>query len=143
MCPRLRRGLLAAALTLAPLPAAAACTVDTRPVSFGVVDVAKISFSTGRIDIFCDEAVAVSVALAGSGGQRSMIGPNGARLVYELFTDATYRRVWGDGEGNGAPVQTSVAAGTRQRLTVYGVVPAQPGVPPGQYSSQLVVNVTF
>ncbi len=143
MHPRLTAVLLAAASVLPPLSARAACTLDAQPVNFGVVEVTRVSFSTGRIDIVCDETVAVSVALAGNGGQRAMVGPSGARLVYELFTDATYRRVWGDGQGRGVPVQTTVAAGERRRLTVYGVVPAQPGVPPGQYSSQLVINITF
>ncbi len=144
MCTRLRGGLLAAGLGLLAIPAHAACTVDARPVSFGAVDVARVTFSTGHIDVFCDEATIVSVALTGTaGGQRAMTGPGGSRLVYELFTDATYRRVWGDGQGNGSPVQASVAAGGRQRLTVYGVVPAQPGVPAGQYAGQLVIAITF
>ncbi len=143
MRARLSPGLLIAAWLAVVLPARAACIVDARPVSFGTVDVSRVTFSTGRIEILCDEAVTVAVALSGEGGQRAMIGPGERRLVYELYTDATYRRIWGDGQGRGVPVQAAVAAGERRRLTVYGVVPAQPGVPAGRYAAQLVISVTF
>ncbi len=143
MRPRLTAGLSLAAFLLVVPPLHAACTVDARPVDFGAVDVTRVTFSTGRIDVACDVAVAIAVTLSDGGAQRAMLGPGGARLVYELYTDATYRRVWGDGQGRGTPVQATVAAGESLRLNVYGVVPAQPSVPEGRYTAQLVISVTF
>ncbi len=144
MRARLNPGLLIPAWLAVALPAQAACVVDARPVTFGVVDVSRVTFSTGRIEILCEEAVTVAIALSSTaGGQRRMIGPGDRGLVYELYTDATYRQVWGDGRGRGVPVQAAVAAGERRRLTVYGVVPAQPGVPAGRYAAQLVISITF
>jgi len=133
------------AILLLPAPLQAGCTVDVRPLAFGVVDLGSINHARGTIVIQCDVETDVSVALtSGFGGsQRAMVGPNGARLVYEIFSSLQTLQVWGDGNGYGEPVQVHLQAGERRTLTAYGVVPAQPSVPEGTYSDQLIVVLTF
>ncbi len=145
----MQRGVTVALLGLAgcciPAIVHAACTVDSRPLTFGIVDLGRISFSTGRIEVTCDETTAFTVTLRSSGnsGPRAMTGPAGARLIYEIFTSPSYTLVWGDGSGRGVPVQAQAQAGVPLRLDAYGVVPAQPSVPPGNYTDQLIITLTF
>jgi spore coat protein U-like protein len=125
--------------------AAAACTVDTRPVAFGIVDVTRTTKSNGRVSVSCSIPTDVEVGLtSGSGpGQRAMIGSGGGRLTYELFTDATRQEAWGDGSGNGAIVQLTNVGEEPQTREIYGEVPRQDPVPPGAYTDSLTVVVSF
>ena len=130
---------------LLPGPARAGCTVDAQPLAFGIVDVGDISYGRGTIIVECDVATDVAITLTGSfgGSRRAMVGPNGARLVYEIFKSLRTLEIWGDGNGHGQPMQLHIEPGERRSLTVFGVVPAQPGVPAGTYSDQLVVVLSF
>ncbi len=132
-------------ILLLPAPLRAGCTVDAQPLAFGVVDLGAINHGRGTIVIECDVETEVSVALASGfgGSQRAMVGPNGARLVYEIFSSLQTFQIWGDGSGHGQPVRVHLQAGERRTLTAYGVVPAQPSVPEGTYSDQLIVVLSF
>jgi len=142
---RLRAALVPLALAAAT-PAHAACTVDVVPLHFGTVRLDSITWSRGRVGVSCDVAATVEVALspgAGSYAMRAMVGPRGARLHYQIYTDQRTYRVWGDGSGGSATVTASVPAGGRIELTLHGMVPAQVGVPEGSYSDSLTVTLIF
>lgn len=136
--------LLAVVAALATSPAAA-CTVDVTPLDFGVVDVRKITPTTGRIDLECETTTVADIALSGSvsGGFRSLVGPGGKVIRYLIASDSGFRRPWGDGGATGEPVRVAVHGGQRTRVPVYGLIPAQPGVPEGDYTDHLVVTVTY
>lgn len=145
-----RLTLILAALPLVGLPLAAgdalaACSVDTRPVAFGVVDVTRTEEGTGEITLSCSITTNVEVGLTSSSGpgERAMLGPGDGRLTYELFTDASRQLAWGDGNGNGATVSANDVGEEGRRLTIYGEVPRQDAVPPGAYSDSLTVVVNF
>jgi spore coat protein U-like protein len=146
-----RLTLVLASLPLAALQLAtgitgvAACQVDTKAVAFGVVDVTRGTESRGEIAVSCPITTDVEVGLASGSepGQRAMLAPGGGRLTYELFTDATRQRAWGDGSGNGATVSASDVGEDVVRLPIYGEVPQQDPVPPGAYTDSLTVVVTF
>lgn len=144
----MRNPLIPAAL-LVLLPAAApparACTVDIRPLAFGIVDLSRINRNQGEIRLLCETTTIAEVAISGtvSGGLRPLQGPQGRTIWYQIAADSGFRRPWGDGGAGGDPVRVAVNGGTRTTLTVYGVVPAQPGVPEGDYTDQLVVTVTY
>lgn len=133
------------ALQLTAGPARAACQVDTVPVAFGIVDVTRTTDTTGEITLSCSITTDVEVALEGSSapGQRSMAGPGGARLTYELYTDASRSQAWGDGGGNSATRSANSVGEDTRRLTIYGRVPRQDAVPAGAYSDSLTVVVSF
>lgn len=135
--------LTSACLLLAD-SAHAACQVDTKPVSFGVIDVANRNDSNGEIVLNCSVSTSFAVGLSSDGApnERSMIGPNGGRLAYDLYTDSTRAARWGDG-GGGSEVTGSSDGESASRFTIYGRVPSQKPVPPGSYSDVLTVSVAF
>jgi len=137
--------LPAAAVCLATGIAFAACQVNTRPVAFGDVDVTRATDTTGEVVLSCTITTDVDVALASGAtpGQRYMSGPNGGRLTYELYTDASRSVEWGDGSGNGRTVPANNVGEESRRLTIYGRVPQQNAVPPGAYTDSLTVLVSF
>lgn len=64
-------------------------------------------------------------------------------INYNLYTDSSYGKVWGNTIGSDTVQKTSGAAGTNVPFTVYGRVPAQAGVPAaGQYSDTVQIVVT-
>lgn len=143
--------LVLATLPIAGLPlvagdARAACTVDTQPVAFGVIDVTQTTESRGEIALSCSITTNVLVGLASASappGQRSMAGTNGRRLTYELYTDASRTAAWGDGNGAGAAVPANNVGEDTRRLTIYGEVPRQDPVPAGDYTDSLTVVISF
>ena len=132
-----------AALGLA-WPALADCTVALSPVSFGVIDPTGETSGTGEVVVRCDVAGSFSVAIAGGGsGTRRMTGPGGSRLDYRLYSDSGRSIPWGDGLSQGAPVGAASDGQGPRRLTIYGTVPKQSGVAPGEYADSIQVTLAF
>ena len=132
-----------AELLLAPSPAAAVCTVQATPVAFGVMNLGGQTYGKGAVTVDCDAAASFTVGLAsGSGSERAMTGPGGAKLGYRLYRDATHAVEWGDGSGSPAVGGTSDG---RQpvKLTIYGVIPFRQSVPEGAYADALLVTLAF
>ncbi|HET6522222.1 MAG TPA: spore coat protein U domain-containing protein [Geminicoccaceae bacterium] len=143
--PLMRRGLpslLALALWLCPAGARAACQVALQSVVFGSINVLQNNLGNGRVDVTCTAATSFQVGIPGADGDglRTMTGPGGALLDYYLSSQAGFGTLWGDG--------ASAVSGTNNgsqptSLIIYGVVPQQPGMPPGAYAAQLFVTLTF
>lgn len=129
---------------LVGVSAHAACQVDTKPVTFGIVDVANRNDSNGEIVLNCSMNTSFAIGLSSDDGpnERSMVGPNGGRLAYDLFTDRTRATRWGD-SGGGSEVAGISDGESANRFTIYGRVPSQKPVPPGSYSDVLTVSVDF
>jgi spore coat protein U-like protein len=72
-----------------------------------------------------------------------MTGPGGATLDYRLFSDSGWSIPWGDGLAEGQPVAAGSDGQNPQCLTIYGAMPAQSGVPPGEYVDSVEVTLTF
>ena len=124
----------------------ALCSVELSPVAFGVVDTTQRSTGTGEVVVRCDAAADFDVTISSggaAGGTRRMNGPGGSRLDYRLFSDAGRSVPWGDGGSAGGPVAGSSDGSAPRRLTIYGEVPAQPGVEAGDYLDSLEVTLTF
>jgi len=125
--------------------ARAACQVDTKPVTFGVVDVANRNDSTGEVVLNCSISTSFAIGLSsnGSAPTRAMSGPNGGRLAYDLYSDRSRSTRWGDGGGDGSRVTGSSNGESTNRITIYGRVPSQKPVPPGAYSDAVTITVDF
>jgi spore coat protein U-like protein len=134
-----------ATILLVPLSGRAECSVELSPVTFGTVDTRENSRGTGEVVVRCDAASGFQIAIsgAGSGGTRRMDGPSGSRLDYRLFADAARAVPWGDGGSLGAPVAATSDGNNPRRLTIYGEIPAQSGVPAGEYVGSLQVTLAF
>jgi spore coat protein U-like protein len=140
---RLAAAAMRALLLAAPAGAAqAACQVAVDPVAFGTIDPTRESTGTGRVVVTCDAATATSVALSAPGGGRTLAGPGGAAIFYELYQDVARTTRWGDG-GFRPARGASVGSTEPSRLTIYGVIPSQTGVVPGGYLDHLQVTLTF
>lgn len=152
---------LAVAPTLALAQAGSGCnnsSVTAQPVAFGNYNPVSPmpSPGLGTIDVQgsgCGNnanpsvAIALSAGSSGNAAARSMSGPAGARLAYNLFVDAAYTQVW-PASPTSAPRFTLLPApgnGNRQvRVPVYARIPAgQTNLRPGAYSDLIVVEVIY
>ena len=130
--------------------AEAACTISTTAVSFGSYNVfnASATTSTGTVTYRCgnsDHNITITISTGSSGSFANRTMKKGAEaLTYNLFMDAAFASVWGDGSGttttyhiNNPPNNTDVP------LTVYGRVPALQDVSAGSYSDTVIATVNF
>lgn len=125
---------------------ALACTVSATSLQFGLIDplASGDTVSSSIVTVRCDAAASYVISLstgAGSYAQRYM--ENGSnRLVYNLYSDASFSNIWGDGTGGSQTVNGTTLGGSRE-YSVYGRVPHQPAAVPGTYVDSIVVTVTF
>ena len=157
--------LIASAAVLTVSPAAAAttsstlnvdatvtanCTVSTSAIDFGDVDPLSGSNvdGTGGITVTCTSGTGwTATAGVGTGSGASFASrrmADGSNLLnYNLYTNAGRTIVWGDDSGSTDPL-TGTGNGSAQNVTVYGRVGSgQTTVPPGDYSDDISVTVTY
>ncbi len=139
--------LLTCVMTAASIGVRAAkCTVSTSGLSFGSYNVFSTvdDTITGSIIVNCTNNAAYTIALSsGSGTYSSRSMTSGTHtLSYNLFLDATYLTVWGDGSA-GTSIFNGVGTGANAATTVYGRIPARQNAAVGSYSDVLTVTVTY
>ncbi len=134
------------------------CTVATTNVAFGTYS--PLAFgntdTTGTIKVDCGGVVgllipfniALSAGSSGTYANRQMKSGSNA-LAYNVYTDASYTSVWGDGSSATQMVSAGVtldALGLApgQTFYVYGRIPGrQITAVPGSYADSLNVTVTY
>jgi spore coat protein U-like protein len=140
------------------IPALCTCTLATTNVAFGTYS--PLAFgntdTTGTVKVDCGGVVgllipfniAISAGSSGSYANRQMKSGSNA-LAYNLYTDASYTTVWGDG---GSATQLISAGVTldllglapAQNFYIYGRIPGrQLSVVPGVYSDTINVTLTY
>ncbi|MBK9161992.1 MAG: spore coat protein U domain-containing protein [Nitrosomonadales bacterium] len=134
------RMLLACALLTGTLTAqaAAVCTVQTTPLSFGSY-LGNALTSTATITTTCDLPAVVTVEMDKGGGaslSSRVMSSAASQMSYNLYTDATHQVIWGDGTSG-----TQTVTGTN--LTVYGLIPANQTVAAGNYGDTVVVTISY
>lgn len=126
---------------------AANCTVTSNTLGFGnysVFNNTPVS-STGTIDVKCSPGntnytIALNNGLYGTIANRKMRNSNSNdELSYNLYIDATYSTLWGDGVGGGVTISGS----NPSRFTVYGRIPPLQDVGIGSYADSVTVTVNF
>ena len=144
--------LAAIVIVLAPAIAEAQlglnCTISTTPVAFGDYNVlsATPKTTTGSVTIQCTLGVNIIITLGR--GSSSTFDPrtmrNGAEVLnYNLYREATYQNIWGDGTG-GTQSHTAVATVLfPTTVTVYARLPAGQNVAAGSYSDSVVATIIF
>ena len=157
-----RTALAAALLAAAPMAFAAtdtdtmtvsieienACTVDAQDMAFGAQsDLSAGLNSSADVTVDCTNQGAINVAFsAGSSGDfanRTMQGPSGATIDYQLYDAATGGAVLGDGTGT-TTTFAGTSTGGAQTFTVYGEVPGGQGAKPvGNYSDAITATLTY
>ena len=142
--------VLAAALCAAAAPVEGACSVSATPVSFGVYDVFQASptDSTGTVTYRCgntDHHITITISSGSAGTFTPRTLRSGAdTLGYNLFRNAAFTEVWGDGAGATAtyfivnpPNNQDVV------LPVYARIPAGQDARAGTYGDSVVVTVEY
>lgn len=138
-----RLAIAAMVLVVTPL-CAATCSLSTQGVSFGNYDFLSSQNlgAVGNISVTCDVSASYTIALSPGGGtyaSRSL--SNGSyHLAYNLYTDAAYTTIWGDGSSGTSIISGS---GTIGSYSVYGSSPAGQNPYVGSYSDAIIVTLTF
>jgi spore coat protein U-like protein len=160
---RWRHGILlvATGATLLPLVADAAvsCSVTATGPAFGVYNPlsATPTYANSTVQVSCTllsgGATTLNLVSSYSTGasssyalRRMLSGAN--TLNYNLFYDAAYTQIRGDGTGGsqtgGATLNLTSAAPTQTANgTIYGRIPAGQDVAAGSYADTIVVTITY
>lgn len=138
-------------MTMSWLPkASAACSVNNPSLVFGSFNPLSDNTvdSTGTITVDCDASTSYTIALSpGSSGTYNprRMSSSGNTLEYNLYTDAGYSQIWGDGTGGSFTVDGGSALLGSRNHTVYGRIPlsTQLGASVGSYTDSITVTITY
>jgi len=153
-------GLCAVLVCGGPAWAAPTCGITATPMVFGNYDPLSGSpvLLTSTVTVTCITlsapiaAIPYTLSLGASQTSgtmsRSLAGPLGARLQYNLYTSAGRTVVWGNGSGGTQTVGSSVTpAGlgipATKGHTVHGRLPAQQNVRVGAYADSVIVTIDY
>jgi len=129
---------------------AASCTVSSSGVNFGSFSPLTDTSvdSTGSITVNCTEVSSYSITLStGSGtySQRRMVA-GGYYLYYNLYRDAAFQQIWGDGNSGSYTVSLNDPVNSQNNLhPIYGRIPlsSQRAAHVGTYSDTITVTVSY
>lgn len=124
------------------------CTVAATNVAFGAITPAATGTAPaqGTITSTCTKNTPYNLAInAGSGtiAARSMAGTSGNtdKLLYNLYTDNTYTKVWGTTVGSDTVAVTG--DGTAQTSTIYGRLDLNQYIKADNYADNLTVTINY
>ena len=151
--------LALAALLVAPAAGAAVtCTASAVGVAFGVYNplATTPTTSAGSILVTCTSTnngtttvnLTASYSTGSSGTYATRTMRSGSNVLnYNLYFDAAYTQVRGNGTGGTQAGTATLSLGRNQTGsasgTLYGRVPAGQDVAPGVYSDTITVTVTY
>jgi spore coat protein U-like protein len=149
-------GLLALPVTGHAQSLVASCTVGSSAAAFNVYSPLNASptTTTATVSVSCNAPVQLLVAYtislspgsSGSVAARTMRNGTWA-MSYQLYSNATYTTIWGDGTGGSQTVSDgfllSVGGPVARNYTAYGKIPALQNVGAGSYLDTINVLVTY
>ncbi|MFZ1098249.1 MAG: spore coat U domain-containing protein [Steroidobacteraceae bacterium] len=128
------------------------CTASATGVSFGTYSLLSGTplTSTGTVTVNCSGATKISgnnsVTVSLSTGQSGTFTARslGTGFSYNLYQDAAYSEIWGDGTGVSTQYTGSITNGQNSfSATVYGEIPARQNPAPGSYTDSITVTVNY
>jgi len=144
--------LAGACVCPAAYAAIASCTVTASGVVFGVYTPLQAGSldSNGTINIACTgvsgrNTITIDLSTGVSNNYLTRTLVAGAfTLNYDLYLDAAYTQVWGNGTGGSAQATARIRRRTpNATLTVYGAVAARQDPAPGSYTDNITVSVNY
>ncbi len=132
----------------------ATCSATANPLNFNtyVPGNGNVTANT-TINVKCTNGTAYTVALNGGSTSGGTIGQrlmaNGTNtLQYNLYTNATWTTLFGDGTTSGSKTDGGTGAGTAtvQSYTVYGQLPdntTNQAAIPGTYADTIQVTIAY
>ncbi len=129
---------------------ASACLVSATTLNFGTYSPSSATALTGTstVSVNCTSGSPYTTSLnVGSGGgaftARTLLSGSNT-LDFNLYKDAAYTQVWGDGTGSTFTVAgTGSGLLTANTITVYGQIPISQDKPVGTYTSLITVTVSY
>lgn len=137
--------LIALCALLYSAQVSANCSLSAEPLSFDAYDVFDTSptLGVGHVTVTCTSATSYTLYLSpgsGSYDARELVGET-TSLIYNLYVDAAYSQVWGDGSGSSAVVSGN--SDSTALHDVFGRIPARQNVKPGLYDDTITVTIDF
>jgi spore coat protein U-like protein len=148
-----------AALVISAVAAAAAratitgsCVASASGVAFGTYNLlsAAALTSTGTVTVDCSGATKITgsntVTVSLSTGKSGSFNPRslGAGFSYNLYQDAGYSEIWGDGTGGSTPYTGTITNGQNSfTATIHGEIPALQNPAAGSYTDTIMVTVNY
>lgn len=123
-------------------------------LAFGNYDptAASPTDATATIDFRCTSTSIFDIGLGGTVGARTMTGPGGDTLSYELYQDVGRTVTWGNAQDTSTIAADDAAdttgngistLNTAQTRTVYGRIPAGQDVNAGSYSNTVTITIYY
>ncbi|CAG1021689.1 hypothetical protein DOJK_01169 [Patescibacteria group bacterium] len=129
---------------------AVSCIVNSSGLNFGSFNVLtdNNADSMGTISVACDASTSYTIELSqGNSGAFTVrrMTNGGYSLEYNLYTDATYQSVWGNGIAGSMMVSGSTSDTLPTNHTVYGRIPlnTQRSAMSGSYNDSITITVTY
>ncbi len=141
---------------------AGSCVVSSSGMAFGSYQ--PLTFAGKVTSANVTSSAAVSVVCTGivtSGSYSIALGPStsgsstnpryltnsvngGANMVFNIYTEASYTSIWGDGISGSLVGGNIPSADSNQSHTVYGKIPAgQSTLKAGSFSDSLTITLTY
>jgi spore coat protein U-like protein len=128
----------------------AACTVSATGVSFGSYSVytATATSSTGTVTYQCgtaDRNIVITLSTGSSASYTTRTLKHGTDVLnYNLYTNAAFTNIWGDGSGTTRDyTKANPANNVDVNVTIYGRIPALQDVRVGAYTDTIVATINF
>jgi spore coat protein U-like protein len=128
------------------------CTVTVSGIDFGTYTPLQSSALdiNGTINIACTGVTAnnsvtidLSTGLSNSYMTRTLVS-GASTLSYNLYLDAGYTQVWGNGTGTSGEGSVTITNGhPNATLAIYGAVAAGQDPAPGSYADMIQVSVNY
>jgi spore coat protein U-like protein len=131
------------------------CNITTTNMAFGAYTGAADLFGTATVGVRCTKGTTYTLTLnpgatLGATFAQRLLSDGGANtLQYNLYTDAAYTNIWGDGSPSTtvySSTGTGLSATGQVNRTVYGKLPdnaTNQDAQVGSYSDTIVASVVY
>lgn len=133
-----------------PACGAATCSVLSASITFGsygpLTHATADETALGSILVSCTGPTTGTISLAvGTGSFSARTMPSGGNtLYYNLYIDAGYTEIWGDGTSGTLTVPFTFSSSGSQNFPVYGKIPhGQSSAAVGTYNATPQVTITW
>jgi spore coat protein U-like protein len=130
---------------------AANCLVTAGNIAFGAYDGTAAKSASQDLKVRCTNNLPYTVKLSSGGGTfaQRLLTSGSDTLQYNLFTEAGFSNIWGDGIGGTVSVPglgAGMSATKEQTHTIFGSLPnsaANQDAPVGNYADTITVTVEY
>jgi spore coat protein U-like protein len=130
---------------------AANCLVTASDIAFGNYDGTAAKSASQDLKVRCTNGLPYTVKLSSGGGTfaQRLLSSGSDSLQYNLFTEAGFANIWGDGGGGTVSVPgtgAGMSIAKEQTHTIFGSLPnsaANQDAPVGNYADTITVTVEY